>query len=173
MLFLPVFSKTLFNKTSIHEGTPTKLVISSCIVSSIMAFILVSHSLINAVSCFGALLKSAQNGKFSIIIADKSLWTLYHVKFQKHFKCEHGGDGSKSRSSGLDGKDVFIYDKIHVTTTISREDNTFGFSFLTYSRAKLWVKTSSLTLSHITGALLWLELINFSISDKFGEVAGM
>ena len=47
-------------------------------------------------------------GGHVIIIADKSLWTLYHFKFQKHFKCEHGGDGSGSRSSGFDGKDVYI-----------------------------------------------------------------
>ncbi len=35
-------------------------------------------------------------------------WTLYHMKFKKHFKAEHGGDGGKSRSTGKDGDDVYI-----------------------------------------------------------------
>ena len=43
-----------------------------------------------------------------IIISDKNLWTLFHFKFQKHFKAENGADGSKSRSSGSNGKDVII-----------------------------------------------------------------
>ncbi|MBL6648777.1 MAG: GTPase ObgE [Flavobacteriaceae bacterium] len=51
-----------------------------------------------------------------IIISDKSLWTLYHFKFQKHFKCGHGGDGSKNRSTGSDGKDVKI--KVPLGTVI-------------------------------------------------------
>ena len=51
-----------------------------------------------------------------VFISDKSLWTLYHFKFQKHFKCGHGGDGSKNRSSGADGKDVKI--KVPIGTVI-------------------------------------------------------
>ena len=43
-----------------------------------------------------------------IIVSDKNLWTLFHFKFQKHFKAENGSDGSKSRSSGSNGKDVII-----------------------------------------------------------------
>jgi GTP-binding protein len=51
-----------------------------------------------------------------IFVSDKSLWTLYHFKFQKHFKCGHGGDGSKNRSSGADGKDIKI--KVPIGTVI-------------------------------------------------------
>jgi GTP-binding protein len=51
-----------------------------------------------------------------VFVSDKSLWTLYHFKFQKHFKCGHGGDGSKNRSSGADGKDVKI--KVPIGTVI-------------------------------------------------------
>jgi len=47
-------------------------------------------------------------GGHIIFITDKSLWTLYHFKFKKHFKCGHGGDGSGSRSTGADGEDVII-----------------------------------------------------------------
>jgi len=51
-----------------------------------------------------------------VFVSDKSLWTLYHFKFQKHFKCGHGGDGSKNRSSGADGKDIKI--KVPIGTII-------------------------------------------------------
>ena len=47
-------------------------------------------------------------GGHIIFMTDKSLWTLYHFKFKKHFKCGHGGDGSGSRSTGADGEDVII-----------------------------------------------------------------
>ena len=41
-------------------------------------------------------------------ISDKNLWTLYHFKFKRHFKAENGHNGSKSRSSGANGKDQLI-----------------------------------------------------------------
>jgi GTP-binding protein len=47
-------------------------------------------------------------GGHVIVRGDKNLWTLYHLKFKKHFKAEHGGDGSASRSTGKDGDDVYI-----------------------------------------------------------------
>jgi GTP-binding protein len=47
-------------------------------------------------------------GGHVIVRGDKNLWTLYHLKFKKHFKAEHGGDGSASRSTGKDGEDVYI-----------------------------------------------------------------
>lgn len=44
-----------------------------------------------------------------IIVRGKSnLWTLYHLKFKRHFKADHGGAGGKQRSTGADGKDVYI-----------------------------------------------------------------
>ncbi|MFK2821208.1 GTPase ObgE [Flavobacteriaceae sp. LMIT009] len=44
-----------------------------------------------------------------VIIRGKSnLWTLYHLKFKKHFRAGHGGHGGSSRSTGADGEDVFI-----------------------------------------------------------------
>lgn len=47
-------------------------------------------------------------GGHVIIRGNDSLWTLYHLKFKKHFKAGHGLHGSKSRSTGADGEDVFI-----------------------------------------------------------------
>ena len=47
-------------------------------------------------------------GGHVILRANKNLWTLINLKFNKHFKAEHGGHGSKSRSTGKDGKDVYV-----------------------------------------------------------------
>ena len=51
-----------------------------------------------------------------VFVSDKNLWTLYHFKFKKHFKAESGHNGSKSRSSGANGKDEII--KIPVGTVV-------------------------------------------------------
>ena len=47
-------------------------------------------------------------GGHVIIRARKNLWTLYHFKFKKHFKAGHGESGSKNRSSGAGGEDVYV-----------------------------------------------------------------
>ncbi|NNC69748.1 MAG: GTPase ObgE [Flavobacteriaceae bacterium] len=47
-------------------------------------------------------------GGHVIIRGNKNMWTLYHLKFKKHFKAEHGGDGAKQRSTGKDGQDIYI-----------------------------------------------------------------
>ena len=47
-------------------------------------------------------------GGHIIVRADTNLWTLFHLKFKKHFRADHGGHGSKQRSSGKDGTDVYI-----------------------------------------------------------------
>lgn len=47
-------------------------------------------------------------GGHIILVGNKNLWTLYTYKFKKHFRAGHGGHGSKSRSSGADGEDVYM-----------------------------------------------------------------
>jgi GTP-binding protein len=47
-------------------------------------------------------------GGHVIFRGDKNMWTLFHLKFQRHFRAEHGGDGGSSRSTGKDGADVII-----------------------------------------------------------------
>jgi GTP-binding protein len=59
-------------------------------------------------------------GGHVIVVTDKSLWTLHHFKYQRHFKSEHGGDGSGSRSSGADGKDVYI--RVPIGTVIKNSE---------------------------------------------------
>jgi GTP-binding protein len=47
-------------------------------------------------------------GGHVIVRGNENLWTLYHLKFKKHFKAGHGGHGGASRSTGADGEDVYI-----------------------------------------------------------------
>ncbi len=47
-------------------------------------------------------------GGHVIIKGNKNLWTLFHLKFKRHVKAEHGGNGSKQRSSGAEGSDEYI-----------------------------------------------------------------
>jgi GTP-binding protein len=47
-------------------------------------------------------------GGHIIVRGNKNMWTLFPLKFKKHFRAEHGGDGSKQRSTGSDGSDVYI-----------------------------------------------------------------
>lgn len=47
-------------------------------------------------------------GGHIILRGDKNLWTLFHLKFKRHFRAESGGAGSKSRSSGHDAEDIYV-----------------------------------------------------------------
>jgi len=47
-------------------------------------------------------------GGHVIIRGSSNLWTLLHLKFKKHVRAGHGGHGSKSRSTGADGEDVYL-----------------------------------------------------------------
>lgn len=47
-------------------------------------------------------------GGHVIIRGNQNLWTLVGFKFKRHFKAGHGEHGSKQRSTGADGEDVFM-----------------------------------------------------------------
>ncbi len=47
-------------------------------------------------------------GGHVIFRANTNLWTLYTFKFKKHFAAGHGEHGSKNRSSGAQGEDIYI-----------------------------------------------------------------
>jgi len=47
-------------------------------------------------------------GGHIILRGDKNMWTLFHLKFKRHFRAESGGSGSKSRSTGHDAEDIYI-----------------------------------------------------------------
>lgn len=47
-------------------------------------------------------------GGHIILRGNSNLWTLVHFKYRRHYKAEHGLHGSKSRSTGADGQDVYL-----------------------------------------------------------------
>ena len=65
-------------------------------------------------------------GGHVIVRGNEHLWTLHHLKFKRHFRAGHGGSGSKSRSTGADGEDVYIDVPLG---TVLRDTDTNEFLF--------------------------------------------
>lgn len=47
-------------------------------------------------------------GGHVIIRGNSNHWTLLHLKFKRHARAGHGAHGSKSRSTGADGEDIYL-----------------------------------------------------------------
>ena len=43
-----------------------------------------------------------------ILRGNHNYWTLLHLKYQRHVKAEHGGNGGKDKCHGTDGKNAYI-----------------------------------------------------------------
>jgi len=54
------------------------------------------------------------------LVGNQNLWTLIHLKFSRHIKAGHGGDGGSSRSTGADGEDKFI--EVPLGTVVKDKD---------------------------------------------------
>lgn len=52
---------------------------------------------------------------------NQNQWTLLHLRYKKHIFAENGGDGGGQRSSGLQGKDIYIDVPIG---TVARSEET-------------------------------------------------
>ena len=65
-------------------------------------------------------------GGHVIFRGNENLWTLHHLKFKKHFRAGHGEHGSKSRSTGADGTDVFVEVPLG---TVVRDTETYAILF--------------------------------------------
>lgn len=48
-------------------------------------------------------------GGHVLIEGNKQMWTLLHLRYKKHINAGHGKSGSKSESTGAQGKDEIIY----------------------------------------------------------------
>ncbi len=78
-------------------------------------------------------------GGHVIIKADKNLWTLFHLKFKRHFKAEHGRSGGKQTSTGADGADVYV--EVPLGTVIrDAETNEILFELTEDGEEKIIVK---------------------------------
>ena len=47
-------------------------------------------------------------GGHVILRGNSNLWTLIHLKFKRHIRAGHGGNGSSGRSTGADGEDMYV-----------------------------------------------------------------
>ncbi len=61
------------------------------------------------------------NGGSVILKANQQMWTLLHLRYQKHIFAEHGGWGGESNSSGKDGANSYI--EVPLGTTIKDAEN--------------------------------------------------
>ena len=72
-------------------------------------------------------------GGHIILKGNQNLWTLHHLKFKKHFRAGHGGHGSKSRSTGADGTDVYV--EVPLGTVVKdNETNNMLFEITTHGQ---------------------------------------
>jgi GTP-binding protein len=72
-------------------------------------------------------------GGHIILKGNQDLWTLHHLKFKKHFRAGHGGHGSKSRSTGADGTDVYV--EVPLGTVVKdNETNNMLFEITTHGQ---------------------------------------
>lgn len=47
-------------------------------------------------------------GGHIILRGNRNYWTLLHLRYDRHIRAEHGGNGSKSKSTGKQGADKYI-----------------------------------------------------------------
>jgi GTP-binding protein len=60
-------------------------------------------------------------GGHIILKGNSNYWTLYHLKFKRHFKAENGHDGGKSRLTGANGNDIYI--QVPLGTVVKNSDD--------------------------------------------------
>jgi GTP-binding protein len=65
-------------------------------------------------------------GGHIILRGNDQMWTLLHLKYQRHIFAENGGSGGAQQSTGASGKDIVIDVPLG---TIARNDDTGDFLF--------------------------------------------
>ncbi|SEI02199.1 GTP-binding protein [Paenimyroides aquimaris] len=78
-------------------------------------------------------------GGHVIVRGNESLWTLHHLRFERHIKAGHGGDGGSSRSTGSDGEDRYI--EVPLGTVVKdKETGEFLFEITENGEEKILAK---------------------------------
>lgn len=78
-------------------------------------------------------------GGHVILRGNKNLWTLFHLKFTKHVKAGHGGDGGSSRSTGADGEDKYL--EVPLGTVVKdKETGAILFEITEHDQEKILAK---------------------------------
>lgn len=60
-------------------------------------------------------------GAHIILKGNDQMWTLLHLKYQRHIFAEHGGSGGRQQSTGADGKDIIV--QVPLGTIARKEDS--------------------------------------------------
>jgi GTP-binding protein len=81
-------------------------------------------------------------GGHVIVRANPNLWTLLNFKFKRHFKAGHGEHGSKNRSTGADGEDVYI--DVPLGTVIKNTEDDSFLAEITEESQELVIATGGL-----------------------------
>ncbi|NOY97372.1 MAG: GTPase ObgE [Chlorobi bacterium] len=78
-------------------------------------------------------------GGHVIIKGNAQMWTLLHLRFQKHIKAGHGGPGGKQCSTGANGKDEII--EVPLGTVVrDAETNDFLFEITKDGESRILVE---------------------------------
>ena len=75
-------------------------------------------------------------GGHIVLRGNKQLWTLLHLKYQRHIHAEHGESGSRQCSTGADGKDVIIEVPLG-TVAKDAETGEFLFEILEHEQTEI------------------------------------
>lgn len=78
-------------------------------------------------------------GGHVILRGNSNLWTLHHLKFKRHIRAGHGEHGSKSRSTGADGEDMYV-DVPLGTVVRDTETNNIIFEITEHGEERIIVK---------------------------------
>ncbi len=75
-------------------------------------------------------------GGHIILRGNQHMWTLLHLKFQKHIKAGHGESGGKQRSTGADGEDIIL--EVPLGTIVrDGESGEFLFEITTHGESQV------------------------------------
>jgi len=78
-------------------------------------------------------------GGHIILRGNDQMWTLLHLRYQRHIFAEHGGAGGLQQSTGADGKDVIIEVPLGTVAKIAETEEVI-FEITAHGEEKILVK---------------------------------
>jgi GTP-binding protein len=78
-------------------------------------------------------------GGHIILRGNDQMWTLLHLRYQRHIFAENGGAGGLQQSTGADGKDVIIEVPLGTVAKIAETEDTI-FEITAHGEEKILVK---------------------------------
>lgn len=78
-------------------------------------------------------------GGHIILRGNDQMWTLLHLRFQRHIFAENGEAGGKQQSTGADGKDIIVEVPLGTVAKIAETDDVL-FEITAHGEEKILVK---------------------------------